>query len=202
MYAILIITMIPIFVITIERAIAIFRAYIDKDRLLALLKSQIMAGNIQGAIKVCAGNSVPLTRILQAGLAKFSRPDVEIQAGMDEAALRELPKIEQRTGYLGMLGNLATLLGLLGTITGLIKSFAGVAGVDPSMKATLLARGISEAMNCTAYGLGTGIFGLLVFALLNGQTQHRLDDINEVSVEVMNLVSAHKASMKGGQVAA
>ena len=109
MYAILIITMIPIFVITIERAIAIFRAYIDKDRLLALLKSQIMAGNIQGAIKVCAGNSVPLTRILQAGLAKFSRPDVEIQAGMDEAALRELPRIETRTGYLAMLGNVALL---------------------------------------------------------------------------------------------
>jgi biopolymer transport protein ExbB/TolQ len=202
MWAILLITTIPIIVITTERTIAIFRAYIDKERLLALLKSQIMAGNVQGAIKVCAGNSVPLTRILQAGLAKYNQPDKEIQAAMDEAALRELPLIEKRTGYLGMLGNLATLLGLLGTITGLIKSFAGVAGVDPSMKATLLARGISEAMNCTAFGLGTGIFGLLVFALLNGQTQHRLDDINEVSVQLMNLVSAHKASMKGGQVAA
>ena len=79
---------------------------------------------------------------------------------MDEEALRELPKIEKRTGYLAMLGNLATLAGLLGTITGLIKSFAGVAGVDPSMKATMLSKGISEAMNCTAFGLGTGILGL------------------------------------------
>jgi biopolymer transport protein ExbB/TolQ len=48
---------------------------------------------------------------------------------MDEEALKELPKIEKRTGYLAMLGNLATLAGLLGTITGLIKSFSGVAGV-------------------------------------------------------------------------
>jgi hypothetical protein len=44
--------------------------------------------------------------------------------------------------------------GLLGTVAGLIHSFAGVAGVDPSLKATLLAKGISEAMSCTAFGLG------------------------------------------------
>ena len=202
MWAILVITTIPILIISVERTIALLKAHIDKERLLSLLKSQIMAGNVQGAIKVCAGNSVPLTRILQAGLAKYNRPDPEIQAAMDEAALHELPLVETRTGYLAMLGNLATLLGLLGTITGLIKSFAGVAGVDPSMKATLLARGISEAMNCTAFGLGTGIVGLLIFAVLNGRTQHLLDDINEVSVQLMNLVSAHKQSMKGGQAAA
>ncbi len=198
MWAIMLITTIPILVLIVERAIVLMKSRIDKNRLLALLKSQIMAGNVQGAIKVCAGQQTPLTRILQSGLAKYNRPDIEIQAAMDESALHELPIIEKRTGYLAMLGNLATLLGLLGTITGLIKSFAGVAGVDPSMKATLLARGISEAMNCTAFGLGTGIVGLLMFAILNGQTQHLLDDINEVSVQLMNLVTAHKQAMKGG----
>jgi biopolymer transport protein ExbB/TolQ len=89
-----------------------------------------------------------------------------------------------------MLGNLATLAGLLGTITGLIKSFAGVAGVDPSMKATMLSKGISEAMNCTAFGLGTGILGLATYAWLNGLTQHVLDGINRATVETLNLVVA------------
>ena len=109
---------------------------------------------------------------------------------MDEEALRELPKLEKRTGYLAMLGNLATLAGLLGTITGLIKSFAGVAGVDPSMKATMLSKGISEAMNCTAFGLGTGILGLATYAILNGMTQGVLDGINQATVETLNLVVA------------
>ena len=112
----------------------------------------------------------------------------EIQQSMDEEALRELPKIEKRTGYLAMLGNLATLAGLLGTITGLIKSFASVAGVDPSMKATMLSKGISEAMNCTAFGLGTGILGLAAFAVLNGKTQAILDGVNQATVECLNLV--------------
>jgi biopolymer transport protein ExbB len=187
--------------IVIERIIYLKKAAIDKEKLLALLKSQIMAGNVQGAIKVCSGNPTPMTRIIQAGLTKFNRPDHEVQAAMDEAALREIPKIEKRTGYLAMLGNVATLVGLLGTILGLIHSFAGVAGVDPSMKATLLAKGISEAMNCTAYGLVTAVPALLAFSMLNGWTQTVLDDINEVSVQVVNLVVGHRNAMKGSQAA-
>jgi biopolymer transport protein ExbB/TolQ len=187
--------------ITIERIIYLKKAGIDKEKLLALLKSQIMAGNVQGAVKVCSGNPTPMTRVIQAGLTKFNRPDHEVQAAMDEAALHELPLIEKRTGYLAMLGNVATLVGLLGTILGLIHSFAGVAGVDPSMKATLLAKGISEAMNCTAFGLITAVPALLAFAVLNGWTQGILDDINEVSVQVVNLVVGHRNAMKGSQAA-
>jgi biopolymer transport protein ExbB/TolQ len=187
--------------IMIERTIYLRKAGIDKEKLIALLKSQIMAGNVQGAIKVCSGNPTPLTRIIQSGLTKFNRPDAEVQAAMDEAALNELPKLESRTGYLAMLGNVATLVGLLGTILGLIHSFAGVAGVDPSMKATLLAKGISEAMNCTAFGLICAVPALLGFAILNGWTQGLLDDINEVSVQVVNLVVGHRNAMKGSQAA-
>jgi len=184
--------------ISIERVIYLKKAGIDKEKLLSLLKSQIMAGNIQGAVKVCSGNPTPVTRIIQTGLTKFNRPDAEVQAAMDEAALKEIPKLESRTGYLAMLGNVATLVGLLGTILGLIHSFAGVAGVDPSMKATLLAKGISEAMNCTAFGLICAVPALLWFAVLNGWTQHVLDDINELSVQVVNLVVGHKQAMKAG----
>jgi biopolymer transport protein ExbB len=183
--------------IVIERAVFLRRAVIDKEKLVALLRSQISAGNIQGAIKVCSGNSTPLTRIVQAGLMRANRSDEEINAAMEESALRELPQIEKRTGYLAMLGNLATLAGLLGTITGLIKSFAGVAGVDPSQKATLLSKGISEAMNCTAFGLTVGIIGLAAFAWLNGKTQSALDDISEVKKNVANLLFQAKAALRG-----
>lgn len=183
--------------IMIERSVYLRKSVIDKEKLVALLRSQISAGNIQGAIKVCSGNSTPLTRIIQAGLMRANRSDEEIVAAMDEASLRELPKVEKRTGYLSMLGNLATLAGLLGTITGLIKSFAGVAGVDPSQKATLLSKGISEAMNCTAFGLGSGIIGLAAFAWLNGKTQGILDDISEVKKNVANLLASAKAALRG-----
>jgi biopolymer transport protein ExbB/TolQ len=136
-----------------------------------------------------------MTRIVQAGLMKVNRTDVEVQSAMDQMALRELPLIERRTGYLAMIGNVATLMGLLGTIVGLITSFAAVAGIDPSQKATMLARGISEAMNCTAFGLLVGILSLLAFSVLNGKTQALIDDINEVSAHVADKVRTSRQSL-------
>jgi biopolymer transport protein ExbB len=182
--------------IVIERFIYLRKSSVDKRQLMALLKSQIMAGNLQGAVKLCSGNSTPLTRIVRAGLTKWARPDEEVQAAMDEAALEELPLLEQRTGYLAMLSNLATLIGLLGTIIGLINAFAGTAGVDAAMKSVLLAKGISEAMNCTAFGLIAGVSALMGYSFLNGWTQRMIDDINEVSVKIVNLVVGHRTAVK------
>jgi len=189
MYPILLLFGMVVF-FTFDRFLYISKSKVDTDKLMSLLKSQIVSGNIQGALNTCQASPAPVTRIVAAGLRRAGGTDHDVQQGMDEEALRELPKLEKRTGYLAMLGNLATLAGLLGTITGLIKSFAGVAGVDPSMKATMLSKGISEAMNCTAFGLGTGIVGLATFAWLNGMTQGILDGINQVTVETLNLVVA------------
>jgi biopolymer transport protein ExbB len=47
-------------------------------------------------------------------------------------------------------------------------------------------------MNCTAFGLGVAIVGLIGFAVLNGKTQALEDDINEASVQVLNLVVANR----------
>jgi len=196
MWVILCILMLTISII-VERAVFLRKAVIDKEKLQALLRSQISSGNIQGAIKVCSGNSTPLTRIIQAGLMRANRSTEEIDAAMDEAALRELPSVEQRTGYLAMLGNLATLAGLLGTIAGLIRAFASVAGADASQKASGLSKGISESMNCTFFGLFTGIVGLAAYAWLNGKTQHILDDVAEVKKSVSNLLMSAKAALRG-----
>lgn len=183
-----------IIAIVVDRFLVLQRSQVDVDKLMGLVKAQIVQGNIRGAISTCEQLPAPLTKIIAAGLRNAAGSEHAIQQAMDEEALRQLPKVEKRTGYLAMLGNLATLAGLLGTIAGLIKSFASVAGVDASLKATMLSRGISEAMNCTAFGLLTGIIGLAAYAWLNGKTQGILDGINQGSVEALNLATAGRDS--------
>ena len=190
--------------ISIERAMYLFKSSINKDAFLANIQKCILAGDVGRAIKLCSTAQAPLARIVKAGLMKVNRPDAEVQAAMDESALRELPKIEHRTSYLALLSNLAMLSGLLGTITGLIAAFGAVGGhgggpaIDPARKAELLAGGISEAMNCTAYGLMVAILGLIAFALLNGKTQGLVDDINESTVQVLNLVVNNRSKINVG----
>jgi len=180
--------------IIVERALYLFGSSINKDIFLATMQKCILAGDVAKAVKMCSAANAPLARIVQAGLVKVNRPDEEVQAAMDEGALREMPKINRRTGFLALFANLAMLCGLFGTIVGLIKAFGAVGGesVDPSQKARILAEGISEAMNCTAFGLISAITALVGFAFLNGKTQGMEDDINEASVRVLNLVVANR----------
>jgi biopolymer transport protein ExbB len=177
-----------------ERAVYLWGASINKDVFLATMQKCILAGDVAKAVKMASAANAPLARIVQAGLVKVNRPDEEVQAAMDEAALKEMPKINKRTGFLALFANLAMLSGLFGTIVGLIKAFGAVGGesVDPSQKARILAEGISEAMNCTAFGLISAITALSGFAVMQGKTQGLEDDINEASVQVLNLVVANR----------
>ena len=63
------------------------------------------------------------------------------------------------------------VLGAGGTLLGLIKAFGAVGGesIDPSQKARILAEGISEAMNCTAFGLLFWVPCVIAVLLLLGK---------------------------------
>jgi hypothetical protein len=85
---------------------------------------------------------------------------------------------------------------LLGTISGMIKSFGSDGGNEGGNQATVLAEGISEVLNCTAFAIATSLVGLLGFSLIQGKTTSVTDDINEVTVQVVNLVTSHRAQMQ------
>jgi len=192
MYVILT-TLVFLLVVLVERIVVLyFKSNVDKEGFTKVLQNKLLKGDLAGAFKLCSISNFPLARILQAGLMKAKSSDADVQAAMDESALRELPKIETRIGYLAMLGNVTVLLGLLGTILGLIRSFGAVATASASEKATELAKGISEAMFNTAFGLAVAIIAIVAYAFLQAKAQHLVDDINETTVSVLNLITANR----------
>lgn len=178
-----------------ERFIYIRRASaIRKEDFLKQLNQLILKGDLERCISYCAQTQTPLTRITRAGLmAIASRKSTdEVQTAMDAVALREIPRIEQRTGLLAMFSNIATLMGLLGTVIGMIGAFGAVSKVAPSEKAAALAGSISEAMNCTAFGLLTAIPLLGMYGWLQTRGQELVDDVHEAAVSTLNFIISNR----------
>lgn len=200
MYPIAVVAMLSLAII-IERVIVLFtKVPADKKAILGTLRGHLFKGDLARSIRFLADQKpTPLVNILKAGLLNVPKGEVEVQAAMDEASLREVPIIEKRTGYLAMLSNVATLMGLLGTIVGLIHSFGAVAKADAATKSTLLAAGISEAMNCTAFGLIVAIPALLAYAMLQSCMQKCVDEINEGSVRIVNLILLNRDKLLSEQ---
>jgi len=177
-------------VITIERIIFLFGvARVNPEQLMAKIALLIRKGSIEGAIAAVSEEKAPLARIIESALRNYKGTERDIQNAVDEMALAELPRINARIGFLAMLANVSTMVGLLGTIFGLIAAFAAVAAADPEQKSILLANGISQAMNTTAFGLIAAIPLLIIHAVLTSKSDALVDDIDRYSVMVMNMLA-------------
>jgi biopolymer transport protein ExbB len=153
------------------------------DRIYELVRK----GDVAGAKKMCDDSPVP--RIVASALDKSGRPAREIQNAVDETAMDILPHVEKRLPYLPMAANLATLLGLLGTVRGLIQSLNAVAGAEPSQKGALLALGLAEAMNNTAFALIIAIPCLAAFAFLHARSNRLVEQVDRTSARMVNLLA-------------
>ena len=136
----------------------------------------------------------PVTRIIGCGLdmMKVSRQRGDIENSMSEGMLETMPLLQNRTGYLAVLANVATLLGLLGTIIGLISAFTAVAMADPAQKSTLLSQSISVAMNTTAFGLIAAIPLLILHAVIQNKTAAIVNSIEMAAVKFLNIMTLHR----------
>ena len=179
--------------IMIERVYALFiKRKMNQKEIADGFEETIRRGDLDGAIeraRTYQNSGIAMALIAGARAAKNLGGKDEIQGKMDEVLIHENGLFDRRVGFLSMLGNVATLTGLLGTITGMIKSFAAVSYANPAEKAALLAAGISEAMNATAYGLIAAIPALVAFSILNNRSNRLAEDLNQSALRVFNWLS-------------
>ena len=174
--------------ITIERVLYVRKARVENRRLWAEMIPLVNKGDLPGAEAVAMASDSAIGRIFGYGIARSrttsNRSDVEM--AMEESLMEVSPLLERRTHYLATFANVATLLGLLGTIIGLIDGFSAVANVNPAEKADQLSFAVSQAMNCTAFGLLVAVPLLVIHAWLSAQTNELIDSLEMASVKFLN----------------
>lgn len=174
--------------IIIERVFALYlRRSADARDLVQHFEEDIKRGDVNRIVsKAQKFGHQPLATLVKVGAQ--STVDLggreELQLKMDEVLIEESSRVDKRLGFLSMLANVATLLGLLGTIVGLIKSFSSIANATAVEKARILAEGIGEAMNATAYGLIVAVPALIAYSILQNRANTLTEDLNKAALRM------------------
>ena len=186
--------------LAIERAYYIMvRSNVNAPKFMAEIRKLVKAGDYKKALSLCnSAKNKALAQVVMTGLRKVSESETidfrSIQNSVDEGTLEVIPKLQERTGYLAMIANVATLVGLMGTIYGLIGAFKSVSapGIDATEKSRMLAAGISVAMNTTLTGLSIAVPSILIYTFLHNKTVKIIDEIDEHTVKLINLITGNQ----------
>ena len=129
------------------------------------------AGAVRGQIRrKKASKSNPLGRVMLAYEGTSSNDVETVALKLDDAILKEVPRLEGGLNLVKVLAATAPLLGLLGTVIGMINTFQAITlfGTgDPQ----IMASGISEALVTTVLGLIAAIPLLLLHAFASGASK-------------------------------
>ncbi len=129
-------------------------------------------------------SSNPLGRIIRVYQENPSCDKETLGFKLDEAVLREIPRIQRGLGTLSIVAAIAPLLGLLGTVIGIIETFQSITlfGTgDPR----LMSGGISLALVTTGMGLAVAIPLLLLHSLLSAKSNRIVQILDEKSMAIV-----------------
>lgn len=176
------------FIIAGERIIFLKGVHANTDRVMGKVNKLALEGKwkeCDDIVKDKKGR--PVYNVLKAGLGARAEERETLESVLQEAILKELPRLERFLPILNIMGAIAPLLGLLGTVTGMISTFHVITlyGTgDPRM----MSGGISEALVTTMLGLAMAIPIMLTHTFLSRRVEHIVGDMEEKAVALSNII--------------
>jgi biopolymer transport protein ExbB len=149
-------------------------------------EQHLNAKQYQEAYDLAKADESFLGHVLAAGLSRVSGGYGEAIEAMQEVGEEENLRLEQRLGYLALIGTISPMIGLLGTVEGMVESFMVIANTatgapDPQD----LAKGISKALFTTLVGLYLAIPALAAYHVIRNRVSRLVLEVGVVSEGMM-----------------
>jgi biopolymer transport protein ExbB len=167
-----------------------YRGHLSR-RFIKKLGVMVKEARYEDAANLCLKKETSLSMVLFAVLNRARETREDAERSLQEAMLREQPKLERRMGLLAAMGSIAPLLGLLGTVTGIITLFTVITEVGTN-DARVLAGGISEALVTTETGLVIAIPVMILHGLLSEKIEKVTSEMYVQSTALLNRIFGKK----------
>jgi biopolymer transport protein ExbB len=150
-------------------------------------------GSPERLMRIVNDDSSSLAAVIRTALQHLRWPRAENIESVQTRARRELVRLERGLIVLEVMTGIAPLIGLIGTVSGLLHVFSGLGVATGASDTKAVALGISEALNCTVFGLSIAVPALIGFSYFSKK-------IEVMSVEMESLVSDLIAKIYYGRV--
>ena len=144
-------------------------------------------------LRIASVDDSSLARVTQVALEHLRWPRAENIESVQTRARRELVRLERGLIVLEVVTGIAPLIGLIGTVSGLVHVFSGLGLSSGASDTKSVALGISEALNCTIFGLSIAVPSLIGFSYFSKK-------VEVMSVEMESIVSDLIAKCYFGRV--
>jgi biopolymer transport protein ExbB len=164
------------------------KSKITRDEFMKTIREKIKGNDITGALEIAWNTKTPFAKVVSTGLKLKGRSEKEISNEMERAITVETLILEQFTGIVGTIGNVAVYIGLFGTVIGIMRAFheisvAGAGGMN------IVIRGISEALIATATGLLVAVPAVVAYNYFVRRIDNFVADMEVCASEIIDLIA-------------
>jgi biopolymer transport protein ExbB len=172
-------------VIFLERFFHLHRAQIKIDDFLNGIITNLTHGNNLEAISICDQTPGPAAHLVRTALLHRNDSKDEMIKAVQQAGIREIPRLERHTNLLITLAQVLPMLGLLGTVLGLLSILAAMQTGSPLVEIGTLTGGLWKALLTTAAGLITGIPAYAGYHFLISRVESIALDMEQTAGEII-----------------
>ncbi|MEI6834935.1 MAG: MotA/TolQ/ExbB proton channel family protein [bacterium] len=173
--------------VIIERAMFFRKMNIDLAEFTSQLTKALESNDWQHIKKICEASPALACQTILKGVEARERSVHAMEETMNGYMIGQKPKLDHGLMILGTLGNNAPFIGLFGTVLGIIIAFRDLA-LNPQGGATVVMRGISEALIATAVGLIVAIPAVIAYNYFQRVVKRHVSAAEAVS----RLLLSHK----------
>ena len=177
--------------IAIERIIYLNLSTTNTKKLTQNVEDALASGGIEAAKEVCRNTKGPVASIFYQGL---DRADEDIDAA-EKAVVAyggvQMGQLEKNVSWISLFIALAPMLGFMGTVIGMISAFDKIEAAG-DMNPSLVAGGIKVALLTTVFGLIVAIILQIFYNYIIAKIDSIVNDMEDSSITLMDLLVRHK----------
>jgi biopolymer transport protein ExbB len=184
--------------IFLERFFHLHRAQIKIDDFLNGITTNLTHGNDLEAVSICDQTPGPAAHIVRTALLHRNESKDELVKAVQQAGLREVPRLERHMNLLITLAQVLPMLGLLGTVLGLLQMLVALQAGSPLAEISDLSNGLWRALLTTAAGLSTGIPAYAGYHFLVSRVESIALDMEQSAGEIIYFLTHPSAGAHHG----